>query len=120
MPAEQDLCVSGDRLSISKLLEWSDWRGPLVGPRIPEQGLRNLINVRLLEGLRQGRGDQVDVRAHVTRVGNIHTKRQRCPYGWSAGEIPQGLVHDLLGERITSPDMHPEGEMGADATERCR
>jgi hypothetical protein len=121
MPAKHDLSIGGYLIGIPKLLEWSNRRRPLVGPRIPKQRPRNLINLGMPDGVRQRSGDQFDVLSQITRVGNVHTKCQRAAHGWICGEGLQGLVHDLLGQRITSPDMYSKREMGSDTAQRgCR
>src|SRR5215212_5335281 len=111
MPAKHDLSIGGYPIGIPKLLEWSNRGGPLVGPRIPKQRPRNLINLSMPDGVRQRSGDQFDVLSQITRVGNVHTKCQRAAHGWIGGEDLQGLVGGLVGQRITGPDMYSKREM---------
>ena len=73
----------------------------------------------MLDGIRQHSSNHVEILTHLTGVGHIDSKRQRRPHHWIVSEGPQGLMHELLGQRETGPDMDTESQVGAHFAE-CR
>src|SRR5215208_4729900 len=73
----------------------------------------------MLDGIRQYSSDHVEILTHLSGVGHLDSKRQRGPHHWIVSEGPQGLMHEMLGQRETGPDMDTESQVGAHPAE-CR
>jgi hypothetical protein len=121
MLAKHDLSVGGKSIGIVELLEWTNRRRTLVRPGTSSESLGKLIKICVHDGVGKRGGNQFDVWSHRTPLSDVDTKREGGAYGWIIGQSLQRLVHQLLGERITSPDMYAQRQMGADAAQSsCR
>src|SRR5687767_8957652 len=72
------------------------------------------------DGVRQYGRDHVEVRAHLAQVGYVHSQRQRSADHGVIVERSQGLLDELLSQRITSPHVDAESQVGAYAAKRRR
>ena len=117
---KHDCRVVGDGLGVAELPEWADRRGTLVATSVLEQRRGELIKICTLDGVDQCCDDQFQILANLTRIGRVHSQRQRSAHCRIVREASYRLVHDALREREAGPYMNPKSEVGAHTAESRR